>query len=121
MQGVLSQSAGRRFIKKLGVALVWAALVGSGAAPLVYFRPARPAVTDEDAVALPLHLEVLRQLEALELWTYDWRIREVALASSRPEEVVVLAIDDETLANARQSGQPELAVQPWPRALLGDL
>lgn len=120
VQGVLSQSAGRRFIKKFGMALVWAALVGSAVGPLVYFRASRPTVA-EDESSIPLHRQLVRQLETLELIAYDWRMRELALSSSRPEDVVVVAIDDETVANARLSEQPELAVQPWPRALLGGL
>lgn len=102
------------------MALVWAALVGSAVGPLVYFRAGRPSVS-EDESSVPLHRQLVRQLEALELVAYDWRMRELALSAARPEDVVVVAIDDETIANARLSEQPELAVQPWPRSLLGGL
>src|SRR4051794_29450279 len=100
------------------MALVWAALVGRVVAPLVYFRPSRP-VGDEDADSTPLYQQPARAVEQAELYAYDWRMRERALSTSRPEDVVIVAIDDETIANARQAEQPEVAVQPWPREFLG--
>ncbi|WP_141589038.1 adenylate/guanylate cyclase domain-containing protein [Myxococcus sp. AB056] len=58
-------------------------------------------------------------LEGWERVTYDWRVRELGERSERPDEAVVIAIDDETLAEARQDVRPGVATQPWPRQLVG--
>ncbi|MCP3141119.1 adenylate/guanylate cyclase domain-containing protein [Pyxidicoccus xibeiensis] len=60
-------------------------------------------------------------LEGYERATYDWRVRELGERSERPDEAVVVAIDDETLAEARQDDRPGVAMQPWPRQLVGGM
>lgn len=109
MQGFLSQSRGRRFLKKFGMALLWAAVVGSALAP---------------EVLLPgpgLHRLPYVPLERAERALYDWRLGERALQAERSAELVMVALDAETLAHARDSDAPELAAQPWPREVLGQL
>lgn len=60
-------------------------------------------------------------LEGWERASYDWRVRELGERSERPDEAVVVAIDDETLAEARQDDHPGVATQPWPRQLVGGM
>ncbi|NMO18486.1 adenylate/guanylate cyclase domain-containing protein [Pyxidicoccus fallax] len=60
-------------------------------------------------------------LDGWERASYDWRVRELGERSERPDEAVVVAIDDETLAEARQDDRPGVATQPWPRQLVGGM
>ncbi|MCY1015155.1 adenylate/guanylate cyclase domain-containing protein [Pyxidicoccus sp. MSG2] len=60
-------------------------------------------------------------LDGWERVSYDWRVRELGERSERPDEAVVVAIDDETLAEARQDDRPGVATQPWPRQLVGGM
>ncbi len=107
MQGFLFQSRGRRFLKKFGMALLWAALVGSGLAP---------------DILLPgtgWHRWLFSPLERWERSLYDWRLSERALVAQRSEQLVVVAVDGETLAHGRESDDPDQAAQPWSRELVG--
>lgn len=87
---------------------------------LVYFRVPRGVREDADD-APRLHQRIQNGLERLELWTYDWRARDLGRASTRSDEVVVVAIDDETLASARKDELAAVAVYPWPRQLIGEV
>ena len=51
----------------------------------------------------------------------DWRLRELARRSEPARDVVLVGVDDETLASAREDSHAELGIRPWPRALLGRL
>jgi len=115
--GTPIQSAGRRFIRKFGVAFAWALFFSAVFGGAVFFRAPR-AASDEQ---LTWHAEVRQWLERLELATYDWRARALGDASTRSDDVVLLALDDETLANAREGNDLSLSVRPWPRDVLGQL
>ncbi len=117
MAGTPIQSAGRRFIRKFGVSFAWALLFSGVFGGAVFFRVPR-AANDEQ---LTWHAEVRQWLERLELATYDWRARALGDASQRSDDVVLLALDDETLANAREGNDLTLSVRPWPRDVLGGL
>ncbi|MCP3101780.1 adenylate/guanylate cyclase domain-containing protein [Myxococcus sp. K15C18031901] len=91
---------------------------------LVYLRAPQPAAPRGDSPAwMPSGAVELAQgwLEGLERSTYDWRVLELGARSERPDEAVVVAIDDETLAEARQDDRPGVATQPWPRQLVGGM
>ena len=60
-------------------------------------------------------------LELLEARTVDWRARELGRTDERPEGVVLINVDEDTLSNARESEHPEWAMRPWPRELLGSV
>ncbi|MFZ5472005.1 MAG: CHASE2 domain-containing protein [Myxococcota bacterium] len=111
------QSAWRPFLQKFGFAFLWAALFGALFGGLVYFRVPRAALEGDPN----WHQRLRLWLEAVELWTYDWRVRELGAASARSDAVVPVVIDDDTLANARESSSLLLAAQPWPREVLGGL
>ena len=111
------QSAGRRFIQKFGVAFLWATLIGLGLGAAAYYR-----VDRRDADGDPVwHVIPRLWLESLELRTVDWRARSLGGESVRPDEVVLVNIDEETLNNARESEHPDWAMRPWPRELLGQV
>jgi adenylate cyclase len=117
VSGTPIQSTGRRFIRKFGVAFAWALLFSAIFGGAVFFRVPRSVAED----TLTWHAEVRLQLERLELVTYDWRARALGDASQRRDDVVLLALDDETLANARDGSDAALSVRPWPRELYGAL
>ncbi len=117
MVGLPVQSAGRRFIKKFGFAFGWAAFFGALFGGLAFMRVDRAQL---DQVQ-PWYRRVQLLLERLELVTYDWRVRELGRRGERSDAVVAVAIDDDTLASAREASAPELAVQPWPREVLGGM
>ncbi|MBL8954086.1 MAG: adenylate/guanylate cyclase domain-containing protein [Myxococcaceae bacterium] len=117
MAGTPIQSAGRRFIRKFGVSFAWALLFSGVLGGAVFFRVPRAA----NGETLTWHAEVRQWLERLELVTYDWRARALGDASQRSDDVVLLALDDETLANAREGNDLSLSVRPWPREVLGGL
>ncbi|WP_229908253.1 adenylate/guanylate cyclase domain-containing protein [Comamonas sp. JC664] len=124
MQGHRVHSAGRRFLKRLGVSLLMALLFGGVLGLLVYLRPAGVvAPRDTSGAWVPTAVFDTAQgwLEGWERVTYDWRVRVLGERSERPDEAVVIAIDDETLAEARQDVRPGVAAQPWPRQLVGRL
>jgi adenylate cyclase len=110
------QSAGRRFVAKFGVSFAWALLFSALFGGLVFFRVPRSETDDPS-----WHAELRLWLERLELLTYDWRARALGDAQVRADGVVLLALDDETLANAREAADLSLSVRPWPRDLLGAL
>lgn len=111
------QSAGRRFIQKFGVAFLWATLIGLGLGAAAYYR-----VDRRDADGDPVwHVIPRLWLESLELRTVDWRARSLGGEAVRPDEVVLVNIDEETLNNARESEHPDWAMRPWPRELLGQV
>ncbi len=117
MAGTPIQSAGRRFIAKFGVAFAWALFFSAVFGAAVFFRVRRDHAED----TLTWHAEVRLLLERFELVSYDWRARALGDASQRRDDVVLLALDDETLANAREGNDLSLSVRPWPRELLGGL
>ncbi len=109
------QSAGRRFIQKFGVAFLWATLIGLGVGAAAYYRVDRRDVEDEPRWhAIPRML-----LESWEVRTVDWRARGLGGEAERPDDVVLVNIDEETLSNARESEHLDWAMRPWPRELLG--
>ncbi len=120
MQSPSRHSAGRRFLRTFVFALVQAAVLGTVMGALVSFRPGR-TVREEFGDRIPWHFQLRGWIEGLELQTYDWRVRELGRSSERNDEVVIVGIDDETLARARRSDQPGLSMEPWPREVVGGL
>lgn len=111
------QSAGRRFIQKFGVAFLWATIIGLGVGAAAYYRIDRRDVEDEPRWhAIPRIL-----LESWEVRTVDWRARALGGEAERPDDVVLVNIDEETLSNARESEHLDWAMRPWPRELLGSV
>jgi adenylate cyclase len=78
-------------------------------------------VWEEQGENLSYHLQARRWLEQLELRTYDWRARELGRLSKPSKEVVIVGMDDETLARANASVRLDLATQPWPREVMGGI
>lgn len=109
------QSAGLRFVRKFGVAFFWAAVFGLGLGAAVFFRVERSQFAGDTR----WHVQARLLLERLEWATFDWRSRELGDASTRSDAVVMVSVDDETIANARESDHPEWAMRPWPRELTG--
>ncbi|HEX4621789.1 MAG TPA: CHASE2 domain-containing protein, partial [Myxococcaceae bacterium] len=99
--------------------MVQAAVLASIFGGLAYFRLGHER-EDEDASPSPLRA-LRREAEKLELATYDWRARDLGDSSEPSDDVVVVAVDDQTLANARLSDQQGAALRPWPRELTGGL
>ncbi|MBX7099788.1 MAG: CHASE2 domain-containing protein [Myxococcaceae bacterium] len=98
------------------MAFAWAIAIGGGLALL------GSAPVQRDAGSSPRWHELPRLwLQDLEQLTVDWRLQELGATRSRRDEVVVIAVDDETLASAREAANPLLAMQPWPRELLGGI
>ncbi|HZI13075.1 MAG TPA: adenylate/guanylate cyclase domain-containing protein [Myxococcus sp.] len=100
-----------------------AVLFGCVLGLLVYLRAPRvytPRGEESPAWVPSAALETAQEwLEGYERVSYDWRARELGARSIRPDEAVVVAIDDETLAEARQDDRPGVATWPWPRQLVG--
>ena len=94
-------SAGLRFLQRLGYSLLQATLFGTILGLLVYYRVPR-AQLSEDATPIALLARPSAWLQSWERGTYDWRARSLGGRSSRSDRVVVVALDDETLAEARQ-------------------
>lgn len=111
------QSAGIRFVRKFGVAFFWAVVFGLGLGAASFFRIERQDLTGDAR----WHVQLRLWLERLEWTTYDWRARELGAASERSDEVVIVNVDDETLANARETEHADWAMRPWPRELTGRL
>jgi adenylate cyclase len=109
------QSAGLRFVRKFGVAFFWATVFGLALGAASYFRVERRDFTTDTR----WHVQLRLWLERLEWATYDWRARELGDASARSDEVVIVSVDDETIANARETEHPEWGMRPWPRELTG--
>ncbi|MET0406482.1 MAG: adenylate/guanylate cyclase domain-containing protein [Cystobacter sp.] len=113
-------STGLRFLQRLGYSLLQATLFGVILGVLVYYRVPRERLS-EDATPLALLARPAAWLEAAERLTYDWRARALGARGSRSDRVVVVALDDETLAEARQDEHAGIASYPWPREILGGL
>ena len=112
----------RRFFATFGYSLLQAAVIGSTVAALLYFRA--PRVADEEGEAIASHAltRAHQMLEQMESAFYDWRARALGRESTRSDaEVAVVAVDEESLANARRGDQAVLAQRPWPRQVLGEL
>ena len=120
MRSLPIYSAGLRFLQRLGYSLLQATLFGAILGLLVYYRVPR-AQLDEEATPIAVLARPSSWLESWERGTYDWRARALGARSSRSDRVVVVAIDDETLAEARQDEHPGIASNPWPREILGGL
>jgi adenylate cyclase len=114
-------SAGLRFLQRLGYSLLQATLFGSILGLLVYYRVPRTQLAEEEATPIALLARPSALLESWERGAYDWRARALGARSSRSDRVVVVALDDETLAEARQDSHPGIASNPWPREILGGL
>lgn len=111
------QSAGLRFVRKFGVAFLWALVWGAFFGTAAYFRVDHWEL-DQDP---RWHVVARWWLESLELSTFDWRARQLGAVSLRSDDVVLVSIDDETVANAAEAEKPDYAARPWPRDLLGAL
>nr|WP_228530555.1 MULTISPECIES: adenylate/guanylate cyclase domain-containing protein [Myxococcaceae] len=106
----------------MGFSLLQAAIFGSLVGLLVLLRPPRPGVDDGEGPApRTLLAGPAGWLEGLERGAYDWRARELGRRSTRSDSVVVVAIDDATLGEARQSEHPGIASHPWPREIVGGM
>ncbi|HLL55587.1 MAG TPA: adenylate/guanylate cyclase domain-containing protein [Myxococcaceae bacterium] len=119
MYGPPVSSSATRFLRILGFSLMQALMLGTLVGLLVYFRAPRVGREAMPDPSRPFHQRLRDGLEAVELWTYDLRLRELAKRQERPDSVVLVAIDDETLANARKDENPFVSIQPWPRELVG--
>lgn len=109
------QSAGLRFVRKFGVAFMWATVFGLIFGAASFFRVQRQGSAGDAR----WHVQLRLLLERLEWMTYDWRARELGAASTRSDEVVIVSVDDETIANARETEHAEWGMRPWPRELTG--
>jgi adenylate cyclase len=122
------QSSGRRFLKRLGFALLQAAVFGSLFGGLMYFRVPRTQLEVEGAPQTVM-AELAELIESPERITYDVRVRALGerLQRQRQKEakaedrVVVVTVDNDTLANSRDSEHPGLAAYPWPREIIGGM
>ncbi|EPX63410.1 Adenylate cyclase [Cystobacter fuscus DSM 2262] len=120
MRSLPIYSTGLRFLQRLGYSLLQATLFGVILGLLVYYRVPR-AQLSEEATPLALLARPASWLQAAENVTYDWRARSLGARGSRSDRVVVVALDDETLAEARQDQHAGIASYPWPREILGGL
>ncbi len=109
------QSAGLRFVRKFGVAFLWALVFGVVFGAAVYFRVDRRELGGE----LRWHDHVRLWIERLEWQSFDWRVRELAVGAKRSDDVVLVSVDEETVANATEAERPELAMRPWLRDVSG--
>jgi adenylate cyclase len=107
----------------LGFSLFQAAVLGSAVGAIVSARvPPTPGFRDEEPPRrFRLRALVGAPVDALERSLLDWRLHELGRRSEPARDVVLVGVDDETLANAREDPHPDLSVWPWPRALLGGL
>ena len=107
----------------LGFSLFQAAVLGSAVGAIVSARvPASPGFRDEEPPArFRVRNFIGAPIDALERMLLDWRLHELGRRSEPASDVVLVGVDDETLANAREDPHPELSIRPWPRALLGGL
>jgi adenylate cyclase len=102
-------------VQKFGVAFFWAAFFGLLFGGAAYFRVER-AEFDEDP---RWHVVLRGWLERVELATYDWRVQQLGSHSEPTDDVVLVTVDEETMANARESEHADWAMRPWPRELTG--
>ncbi len=120
MRSLPIYSAGLRFLQRLGYSLLQATLFGVILGLLVYYRVPRAQLGSE-ATPLAVLARPSAWLESWERSAYDWRARALGARSSRSDRVVVVSIDDETLAEARQDPRPGIASNPWPREIVGGM
>ncbi len=102
-------------MQKFGVSFFWALVFGTLLGGASYFRLERTDLIGEPT----WHATVRLWLERLEWATWDWRARELGAASTPSDEVVIVTVDEETQADAREREKPEWAMRPWPRDLSG--
>jgi adenylate cyclase len=107
----------------LGFSLFQAAVLGSAVGAIVSARvPPTPGFRDEEPPRrFRIRTFLGAPIDALERSLLDWRLHEVGRRSEPARDVVLVGVDDETLANAREDPHPDVSVWPWPRALLGGL
>jgi len=107
----------------LGFSLLQAAILGSVVGAIVSARiPPQSGFRDEEPSSRSsLRRWVGAPIDGLERLLLDWRLRELGRRSDPAQKVVLVGVDDETLANAREDPHPDLATWPWPRSLLGRL
>ncbi|RKH13236.1 adenylate/guanylate cyclase domain-containing protein [Corallococcus sp. CA053C] len=125
MQRLRIHSAGRRFLQRLGFSLLQAALFGCLLGLLVsqrVSRPVRPDDTPGPTLSPSGFVDMLsRWLDDGERVFYDWRIRQLGERSERSDRVVLVSIDDDTLAEAQQGPRADIAAYPWPRQVMGGM
>lgn len=115
----LRQWRTRQLLKRFGVSLLQAAIFGTAVGGVAYFR--LPRGGDPTGSAEPTLFGIRAAVERWELQSLDWRLKARGAASSRSDEVVLVAIDEETMANARKDPRPRVYTQPWSRELIGGL
>lgn len=115
--------AARRTLRVLGFSLVQAAVFGSVLGALVSVRPVpSPGFVGDEEAPTPRWRALLgAPVDAVDRLAYDWRLRELGGRAEPTDKVVLVGIDDETLASAREDPRPDVARLPWPGALLGRL
>jgi adenylate cyclase len=115
--------AARRTLRVLGFSLVQAAVFGTALGALVSVRPApSPGFVGEEEAPTPRWRAFLgAPVDALDRLAYDWRLRELGGRAEPTDSVVLVGIDDETIASAREDPRPDVARLPWPGALVGRL
>jgi len=107
----------------LGFSLFQAAVLGSAVGAIVSARvPPTPGFRDEEPPRrFRLRTFLGAPIDGLERSLLDWRLHELGRQSEPARDVVLVGVDDETLANAREDAHTDVSVWPWPRALLGGL
>ncbi len=107
----------------LGFSLFQAAVLGSAVGAIVSARvPPNPGFRDEEQPRrFRIRTFLGAPIDALERSLLDWRLHDLARQDEPARDVVLVGVDDETLANAREDPHPDLSTWPWPRALLGGL
>lgn len=115
--------AARRTLRVLGFSLVQAAVFGSLLGALVSVRPQpSPGLLGEEDAPTPRWRALLgAPVDAVDRWAYDWQLRELGRQTEPADGVVLVGVDDETLASAREDPRPEIAQLPWAGALVGRL
>ena len=115
--------AARRTLRVLGFSLVQAAVFGSLLGFLVSVRPvpATGLLGEEDSPTPRWRTLLGTPVDAVERWTYDWRLRELGRRAEPADAVVLVGVDEETLASAREDPRPDIAQLPWAGALVGRL
>jgi adenylate cyclase len=115
--------AARRTLRVLGFSLVQAAVFGSLLGALVSVRPTpSPGFQGEEDAPTPRWRSLLgAPVDAVDRLAYDWRLRELGHRAEPADSVVLVGVDDETVASAREDPRPEVARLPWAGGLVGRL
>jgi adenylate cyclase len=115
--------AARRTLRVLGFSLVQAAVFGSLLGALVSVRPTpSPGFQGEEDATTPRWRSVLgAPMDAVDRLAYDWRLRELGHRAEPADSVVLVGIDEETTASAREDPRPDIARLPWAGGLVGRL